>query len=146
MLIKDVYKVLLEYNQTKTNTTLAGQGGNKAAGKNFDNITAGITSPYSNNEYETKYEQKFPQLANLVKSIKQAAVPGDKIVPPAVMKELNTLFADFSPRADKEGNYSLPFGDGICLKVRGNIFYIGSNKEESLKSDTASAEASDITK
>ena len=34
MLIKDVLALLTEYNASKTNTTLAGQGGEKATGKN----------------------------------------------------------------------------------------------------------------
>ena len=53
MNIFQLNQILLEYNKSGKLTTLAGQGGDKASGKNFDNIAAGITNPY-------KQEQKKP--------------------------------------------------------------------------------------
>lgn len=48
MNIFQLNQILLEYNKTGNLTTISGQGGEKAAGKNFDNIIAGITKPYNN--------------------------------------------------------------------------------------------------
>ena len=38
MLVGHVLQLLKEYNTSKTNATLAAQGGEKASGKNYDNI------------------------------------------------------------------------------------------------------------
>ena len=74
MNIFQLNQILLEYNKSGKLTTLAGQGGDKAAGKNFDNIIAGKASPYKTTEYEVQYAKLFPHLAQLVKKIKSRLI------------------------------------------------------------------------
>ena len=135
MLIKDVRQLLTEYNNSKTNATLAGQGGTKASGKNYDNIIAGKAQPYKQNEYETKYAKVFPALAELVRKLKSNALKGDIMVTGPAMSELQSLLQSYQPRATKEGDYSLPFGDNVRMKQRGDAIYIGYNDPKALKSD-----------
>jgi hypothetical protein len=130
MLIKDVLSLLKEYNETKTNTTLAGKGGAKANGKNYDNIISGKTKPYKGNEYETKYAKVFPALAALVKKLKSNALKGDIIVNGKALTELQQLMQAYNPRQTPEGDYSLPFGDNVRLKQRGNVTFIGYHEPE----------------
>lgn len=125
MLIKKVLSLLNEYNSSMTNSTLAYQGGNKASGKNFDNIINGKTTPYKTTKYETKYAKLFPAIANLVKKLKSNAIQGDIIVNGPALSEMQNLLKTYQPRTTPEGDYSLPFGDNIRLKQRGNVYYIG---------------------
>ena len=55
-------KMLLEYDNSKSGVTLAAPGGERASGKNYDNMAIGKSQPYKDNEYETKYEKVYPQL------------------------------------------------------------------------------------
>lgn len=142
MLIKDVRQLLTEYNNSKTNTTLAGQGGDKASGKNFDNIITGKAQPYKQTEYETKYAKVFPALAEIVRKLKSNALKGDIMVTGSAMSELQNLIKSYQPRATKEGDYSLPFGDNVRMKQRGGVIYIGYNDPKALHSDAPA----DITK
>lgn len=132
MLIKDVLSLLKEYNETKTNTTLAAQGGKKASGKNYDNIIAGKTKPYKGNEYETKYAKVFPALGELVKKLKTNAIKGDIIVTGKALSELQQLMQAYNPRQTPEGDYSLPFGDNVRLKQRGNATFIGYHEPKNM--------------
>jgi hypothetical protein len=125
MLIKDILSLLTEYNSSQTNGTLAYNGGNKASGKNFDNIITGKADPYKNNEYETKYEKLFPAVGKLVKKLKDGAIKGDVIINGPALLEIQKLLTTYNPRQTPEGDYSLPFGDNIRLKMRGNFYYIG---------------------
>ena len=142
MLIKDVRQFLTEYNNSKTNTTLAGQGGEKASGKNYDNIITGKAQPYKQTEYETKYAKVFPALAELVRKLKSNALKGDIMVTGSAMSELQNLIKSYQPRVAKEGDYSLPFGDNVRMKQRGGAIYIGYNDPKALHSDATT----DITK
>lgn len=153
MLIKNVLQILKEYNTSKTNATLAAQGGTKAAGKNFDNMLTGKSKPYKQNEYETKYAKVFPALAQLVKKLKSNALKGDIIVNGPALTELNELLKAYQPRQTPEGDYSLPFGDNVRLKQRGNVTFIGyhepdktSNLNQNIAEMPTQAQASAITK
>lgn len=137
MLIKDILLFLTEYNNSKTNTTLAGAGGNKASGKNWDNIVTGKTKPYKGNEYETKYAKVFPALAELVKKVKSNAIKGDIIVTGSALSELDNLLKGYRPKMTPEGDYSLPFGDNVRLKQRSNAYFIGYNDPRALQSTTS---------
>jgi hypothetical protein len=67
MNIFQLNQILLEYNKSGKLTTLAGQGGDKAAGKSFDNIAAGVTNPYKEETKEpTENEKRFPNLAKVI--------------------------------------------------------------------------------
>lgn len=89
--------------------------------------------------------EQFPNLANIVKKVRSQAVGCDVVVPAPAMKELSILMKKYNPRTSEDGTISLPFGDGIRLKSRGNIFYIGTTDDTSLKSDNALTSDSDIT-
>lgn len=151
MLIKDVLTLITEYNNSKTNATLAGQGGNKSSGKNYDNIITGKVKPYKSNEYETKYAKVFPALAEIVKKLKSQALRGDIMVTGPALTELQNLLKAYKPKETPEGDYSLPFGDNIRMKQRSNAIFIGYNDPNALHSETPSssdepAPAGDITK
>jgi hypothetical protein len=45
MNIFQLNQILLEYNKSGKLTTLADPGGDKAAGKSFDRVAAGLTAP-----------------------------------------------------------------------------------------------------
>lgn len=145
MLIKNVLNLLNEYNNSGTNVTLAALGGKKATGKNYDNMITGQSQPYKNNDYTPQYAEKFPTLAALANKVKSQAVGCDVIIPPAGMKELQILMQKYNPRTGEDGTISLPFGDGIRLKNRGNIYYIGTSEETALKSDASPVSDSEIT-
>ena len=145
MLIKNVLKVLNEYNTSRTNATLAAAGGQKATGKNYDNMITGQSQFYKNNDYTPQYAEKFPALAALANKVKNQAVGCDIIVPAPAMKELQVLMQKYNPRVDEDGTISLPFGDGVRLKTRGNIYYIGTADDKSLKSDAQPVADSEIT-
>lgn len=153
MLIKNVLQILKEYNTSKTNATLAAQGGDKASGKNFDNMLTGKSKPYKQNEYETKYAKVFPALGQLVKKLKSNALKGDIIVNGPALTELNELLKAYQPRQTPEGDYSLPFGDNVRMKQRGNAIFIGYHEPErapkinqNIAEMPAQAQASAITK
>lgn len=131
----------MEYNTSGTNATLAAQGGEKASGKNYDNMVTGQSQFYKNNDYAPQYAKKFPILASIADKVKSQAVGCDIIVPPNAMKELQLLMQKYNPRTSDDGTISLPFGDGVRLKERGNIYYIGSAEENALKSDNTASDA-----
>ena len=134
MLIKDVLSLLTEYNSSNTNTTLAGQGGKKASGKNYDNILVGKTQAYKPNEYEVKYAKLFPALAEMVRKLKTQAIKGDMILNGPALVEMQKLLQTYKPKQTPEGDFSLPFGDNIRMKQRGQAIFIGYNEPEALKS------------
>lgn len=151
MLIKDVLILIKEYNTSQTNTTLAASGGKKAAGKNYDNIITGKAKAYKQNEYETKYAKVFPSLADLVKKLKSQALKGDILVNGPALSELQSLLKSYKPKETLQGEYSLPFGDNIRMKYRGNAIFLGYNDPTALRSDNPSmltdvAPASAVTK
>ena len=151
MLIKDVLKLITEYNANNTNTTLVAQGGKKASGKSFDNIVTGKAKPYKGNEYETKYAKLFPALAELVKKVKTQALKGDIMVTGPALQELNQLLKAYKPKPTPEGDFSLPFGDNVRMKYKSNTVFVGyhdPNKPTgNVPAPTADpAPAADITK
>ena len=137
MKILSVLKLLNEYNASGTNATLAAPGGEKATGKNYDNIIAGKTAPYKTTEYEVKYAKLFPHLAELVKKIKSSAVQGDMVATPEVLAELEKLQTTYKPKQTPEGDYSLPFGDNIRMKNKNGVIYIGPKSEAQQQAPTA---------
>lgn len=137
MLIKDILMLLTEYNSSKTFTTLAGKGGEKATGKNYDNIITGKAQPYKQNEYETKYGKLYPALNELVKKLKSNAIKGDIIITGPALANLQELLKTFNPKQTKEGDFALPFGDNIRVKSRGSALFLHYNdpKENSVLSN-----------
>lgn len=133
MKLADVFrfnkKVLLEYDNTKSGVTLAAPGGQKASGKNYDNMLVGDSQPYKTTEYKTKYEQIYPQLGLIVKRLRNSAIKGDIIVTGKALQELNTLLQTFQPKLSDNNEVVMPFGDNIRLKVRGDKFFLGFAKE-----------------
>lgn len=116
MNIYELNKILLEYNKTGKLTTLAGQGGDKAAGKNFDNIAAGITNPYKQETKKpTEKEMQYPQLAKVINQMKQQAIKGNKLVMGGALQDLQVLLQNSKPQVDENGEMILPFGDGVRL-------------------------------
>lgn len=143
MKILSVLKLINEYNTSGTNATLAAQGGKKATGKNFDNMITGESQPYKATEYETKYAKVFPALAAIVKKLKSKALGGDMIVTGKALMELQELLKAYKPKETPEGDYSLPFGDNVRMKKRGEVVYIGFNDPKALHSAPATPEAAD---
>lgn len=137
MRIKEILCLLNEYNSSKTNTTLAGLGGEKASGKNYDNIITGKAKPYKATKYETKYAKVFPRLAEIVRKLKTQAVKSDIIVIGSAAAELQNLLKGYRPKQTPQGDYSLPFGDNIRLKQRAGAFFIGYNNPDALPSRPA---------
>ena len=128
MNIFQLNKILLEYNKSGKLTTLAGQGGDKAAGKSFDNIAAGVTNPYKQQEKEpTENEKRFPNLAKVVNQMKKDSVQGNKIVMGAALNELRQLVQTMNLRTDETGEAVLPFGDSVRLTQKGNNYFIRLN-------------------
>ena len=126
MNIYQLNQILLEYNKTGKLTTIAGQGGDKAAGKNLDNIAAGITKPYKQQEKKpTEKELQYPNLAKLIEQMKKSAVKGNKLVMGAALNDLRVLIQNSNLKADQKGEIVLPFGDGVRLIQNGNNFFIG---------------------
>ena len=125
MNIFQLNKILLEYNKTGNLTTIAGQGGDKAAGKNFDNIAAGITNPYKQEQHTpTQKELEYPNLAKCIKQMKDDAIQGNKILIGSALKDLNVLLNSYTPQTDENGELILPFGDNVRLTKKGNNFFI----------------------
>lgn len=128
MNIFQLNQILLEYNKSGKLTTIAGQGGDKAAGKNFDNIAAGVANPYKQEEKEpTENEKRFPNLAKVVNQMKKDSVQGNKIVMGAALNELKQLVQTMNLRQDENGESILPFGDSVRLTQKGNNFFIRLN-------------------
>lgn len=122
-------KMLLEYDNSKSGVTLAAPGGEKASGKNYDNIAIGKSQPYKDNEYETKYDKVYPQLGLLVKRLKNSAIKGDIVITGQALNELGQLLKTFNPKMSDNNEVILPFGDNIRLKVRGDRFFLGFAQE-----------------
>ena len=128
MNIFQLNQILLEYNKSGKLTTLAGQGGDKAAGKSFDNIAAGITNPYKEETKEpTENEKRFPNLAKVINQMKKDSVQGNKIVMGAALNELRQLVQTMNLRTDENGESVLPFGDSVRLTQKGNNYFIRLN-------------------
>ena len=128
MNIFQLNQILLEYNKTGNLTTITGQGGDKAAGKSFDNIAAGITNPYKEETKEpTENEKRFPNLAKVVNQMKKDSVQGNKIVMGAALNDLRQLVQTMNLRTDENGEAVLPFGDSVRLTQKGNNFFIRLN-------------------
>lgn len=128
MNIFQLNQILLEYNKSGKLTTLAGQGGDKAAGKSFDNIAAGITNPYKQEEKEpTENEKRFPNLAKVINQMKKDSIQGDKIVMGAALNELRQLVQTMNLKTDENGESVLPFGDSVRLTKKGNNYFIRLN-------------------
>lgn len=121
---------ILEYNTSGTYTTLAAPGGEKATGKNYDNMATGESQPYKDNEYHLKYEGQYPNLAKLAKKLKDGAFKGNILLTGAALVEIDQLFQHFNPKKDAQGNLSLPFGDNIKLKMQGNNFFLSYEAPE----------------
>ena len=131
MNIFQLNKVLLEYNTSSNLTIIAGQGGDKASGKSFDNIAAGVTTPYKQeNKPPTENEKRFPNLAKVVNQMKKDSVKGDKIVIGAALNELQQLVQTMNLRTDKNGEFILPFGNNVRLTQKGNNFFIRMNNTD----------------
>ena len=130
MNIFQLNKILLEYNKSGKLTTLAGQGGDKAAGKNLDNIAVGITNPYKQETKKpTQKEMEYPALAKLITQMKQSAIHGNKLVIGAALNDLKVLLQNSNPKTDENGEIILPFGDGVRLIQNNNNFFIGLRGE-----------------
>ena len=128
MNIFQLNQILLEYNKSGKLTTLAGQGGDKAAGKSFDNIVAGVTNPYKEETKEpTENEKRFPNLAKVINQMKKDSVQGNKIVMGAALNELRQLVQTMNLRTDENGEAVLPFGDSVRLTQKGNNYFIRLN-------------------
>jgi hypothetical protein len=128
MNIFQLNQILLEYNKSGKLTTLAGQGGDKAAGKSFDNIAAGITNPYKEETKEpTENEKRFPNLAKVVNQMKKDSVQGNKIVMGAALNDLRRLVQTMNLRTDENGEAVLPFGDSVRLTQKANNYFIRLN-------------------
>lgn len=128
MNIFQLNQILLEYNKSGKLTTLAGQGGDKAAGKSFDNIAAGITNPYKEeNKEPTENEKRFPNLTKVINQMKKDSVQGNKIVMGAALNELRQLVQTMNLRTDENGEAVLPFGDSVRLIQKGNNYFIRLN-------------------
>lgn len=125
MNIFQLNQILLEYNTSGKLTTLAGQGGDKAAGKNFDNIAAGITNPYKQETKEpTEIEKQFPFLARTVTDMKKNGIKGNKVLIGSALNDLQKLTQIKNLQQDENGEIILPFGDDVRLTQKGNNFFI----------------------
>lgn len=136
MNIGKIITLLSEYNSSKTNTTLAAPGGKKASGKNYDNMIIGASQPYKNKKYETEYGKKFPNIQKAVDKIKNQGLPGDMLLSGLALKEFKKLLQKYNPRQREDGTYSLPFGDNVRIKKRGNNFFVTVVNKDALKSAT----------
>lgn len=129
-MLKRKKHTILEYNTSGTYTTLAAPGGEKATGKNYDNMATGKSQPYKDNEYHLKYEGQYPNLAKLAKRLKDGAFKGNILLTGTALIELDQLFQHFTPKKDAQGNLSLPFGDNLKLKMQGNNFFLSYEQPE----------------
>lgn len=125
MNIFQLNKILLEYNKSGKLTTLADPGGNKAAGKSFDRVAAGLTAPKHQSTREpSETEKQFPNLAKTVEDMKNNSVKGNKVVIGIALNELKNLIQMRNLQQDENGEFILPFGDDVRLIQKGNNFFI----------------------
>lgn len=125
MNIFQLNKILLEYNKSGKLTTLADPGGNKAAGKSFDRVAAGLTAPKQQSTREpSETEKQFPNLAKTVEDMKNNSVKGNKVVIGIALNELKNLIQMRNLQQDENGEFILPFGDDVRLTQKGNNFFI----------------------
>lgn len=125
MNIFQLNKILLEYNKSGKLTTLADPGGNKAAGKSFDRVAAGLTAPKQQSTREpSETEKQFPNLAKTVEQMKNNSVKGNKVVIGIALNELKNLIQMRNLQQDENGEFILPFGDDVRLTQKGNNFFI----------------------
>lgn len=141
MKLAEVYRLIREYNTSGDGTTLAAPGGDKATGKNYDNMITGEAQPYKDNDYEVKNASQYPALAAMAKRIKDDSFKGDVIITGQALVELTTLLQTFKPKQDENGEFSLPFGDNVRVKVRGDKLFLGMSDElkQSLNAGTTPA-------
>lgn len=132
MTIKEIKRILLEYNKSgQKMTTLSAPGGEKASGKNYDNIIVGASQPYKITNNDTQYMKMFPVLGRLVKSIKEDEMGGEKIIiAPQALKELSDLNKISRFKKDENGKFILPFGDGVRLENKNGNFFLSYEKKE----------------
>lgn len=134
MKILKIHKLLKEYNKSgQKMTTLAAPGGEKASGKNYDNMITGASQPYKITNDDTQYMKICPVLTRYVKSVKKDSLGGKKLVDiNLIADELRMLNKISRIKKDENGNFILPFGDGIRLeKDERGFFFISSEKKES---------------
>lgn len=137
MKISKIQKLLKEYNKSgKDMTTLAAPGGEKASGKNYDNIAVGKTQDYKVRDEETQYMKMFPILAPIIKSVKADEMGTKKVLTaPALnaLLQLNKISPFKKDSEDESGmTWILPFGDGIRMMKdeNRNVFCVYSKKKE----------------
>lgn len=136
MKISQIHRLLTEYNKSgQKMTTLAAPGGDKASGKNYDNIITGASQPYKVRNNDTQYMKTYPILGGLIKNLKNDEMGGEKIVLGRALVELNDLNKMMRLKQDSDGKYILPFGDGVRLEKKNDKFFISVAKKEE-KQDT----------
>lgn len=125
MNIFQLNKILLEYNKTGKLTTLADTGGDKAAGKSFDRVAAGLTAPKQQSVREpSETEKMFPNLSKTIQDMKNNSVKGNKVVIGVALNELKKLIQLRNLQQDENGEMILPFGDDVRLLQNGNNYFI----------------------
>ena len=131
MNIFQINQILLEYNKSGKLTTISGEGGEKAAGKNFDNIVAGITQPYKQQvKNPSQTERTYPYLAKSVQQLKNDAISGNKILIGGSLNDVKKLMQNKNLRKDQNGQIILPFGDNVRLIKNGNNFFIKLSEKQ----------------
>lgn len=125
MNIFQLNQILLEYNKSGKLTTLADPGGDKASGKSFDRVAAGLTTPKQQSTREpSETEKQFPNLAKTIEQMKNNSVKGNKVVIGIALNELKNLIQMRNLQQDENGEFILPFGDDVRLTQKGNNFFI----------------------
>ena len=125
MNIFQLNQILLEYNKSGKLTTLADPGGDKASGKSFDRVAAGLTTPKQQSTREpSETEKQFPNLAKTIEQMKNNSVKGNKVVIGIALNELKNLIQMKNLQQDENGEIILPFGDDVRLTQKGNNFFI----------------------
>lgn len=125
MNIFQLNQILLEYNKSGKLTTLADPGGDKASGKSFDRVAAGLTAPKQQSTREpSETEKQFPNLAKTIEQMKNNSVKGNKVVIGIALNELKNLIQMKNLQQDENGEIILPFGDDVRLTQKGNNFFI----------------------
>lgn len=131
MKISQIHRLLTEYNKSGQKiTTLAAPGGEKASGKNYDNMITGASQPYKVRNNDTQYMKIYPVLGGIIKNLKNDEMGGEKIVLGRALVELNDLNKMSQLKKDEEGKYILPFGDGVRLEKKNGKFFISVAKKE----------------
>ena len=125
MNIFQLNQILLEYNKSGKLTTLSDIGGDKAAGKSFDRVATGLTTPKQQTSKEpTENEKEYPALAKLIEQMKKSSIKGNKIVIGSALNDLLRMQQTMNLQLDDNKEEILPFGDGIRLTKKGNNFFI----------------------